>query len=60
MTIESQIDSIVDETERLIARNYWEYSEVFERNHPILLQLVAALGLTSEQLDQMFIAGSKL
>ena len=59
-TIETYINNIEDETERLIARNYWEYSEVFERNHPILIQLKSALGITDEQLDNMFKEASKL
>jgi hypothetical protein len=59
-TVETYINNIEDETERLIARNYWEYSEVFERNHPVLLTLVSALGITDEQLDNMFIEASKL
>jgi hypothetical protein len=58
--IETNINNIMNETERLIARNYWEYSEVFERNHPVLLTLVSALGITDEQLDNMFIEASKL
>ena len=59
-TVETVINSIEDETERLIARNYWEYSEVLERNHPVLLALVSALGITDEQLDNMFKEASKL
>jgi hypothetical protein len=59
-TVETYINNIEDETERLIARNYWEYSEVFERNHPVLLTLVSALGITDEQLDNMFKEASKL
>ena len=59
-TVEDTLNGIEDDTQRLIARNYWEYSEVFERNHQILLALTAALGLTDEQLDEMFIAASKL
>lgn len=59
-SVEAYINNIEDETERLIARNYWEYSEVFERNHPVLLTLVSALDITDEQLDEMFKEASKL
>lgn len=58
--IEAYIDSIEDETEKAIARNYWEYSEVFDRQHPLLLSLAGGLGMTKEQLDSMFIEAAKL
>lgn len=42
-------------------RIYWEDSQEFERNHPLLISLgMSILGLTEEQLDDLFIAASKL
>lgn len=59
-SVDTAIHSITDATERAITQNYWEYSEVFERRSPILIGLGTAIGLTEEQLDEMFIAASKL
>jgi len=32
----------------------WEYANSFERLHPALIQLAAAMGYTDEQLDALF------
>jgi hypothetical protein len=32
----------------------WEYASVWDRNDPLILSLGAALGLTSDQIDQLF------
>ena len=54
------IDSIEDETQRLLTQVFWEDSNTFERNHPTLVELGTALGLTEAELDIMFIKASKL
>ena len=54
------IDSIEDPTERLLTQVFWEDSNTFERNHPMLVELGTALGLTEAELDMMFINASKL
>jgi hypothetical protein len=38
----------------------WEYALEFYRNDPLLIQLGNNLNLTEEQIDQFFIAASKL
>lgn len=38
----------------------WEYASEFQRNDPLLKQLAVNLGLTSEQIDQFFIAAATL
>jgi hypothetical protein len=38
----------------------WGYSTAFVRANPLINQMGAALGLTSTQVDQMFIAGAQL
>ena len=58
--VKEVIDSIPDETERIMAQLYWEDSTEFERNHPTLVELGTALGLTEAELDMMFINASKL
>ena len=58
--VQEVIDSISDETERMMAQLYWDDSTEFERNHPTLVGLGTALGLTEAELDMMFINASKL
>lgn len=43
-----------------LARAEWERSQTVQRNRPLVLQMGTALGLTSAQLDQLFIAASQL
>jgi len=58
--IETYIESLTDATEKAIIRNYWEYSEVFERHNSILLSLAKALELSDADLDTLFIEASQL
>ena len=58
--VKEVIDSISDETERMMAQLYLEDSTEFERSHPTLVELGTALGLTEAELDIMFINASKL
>ena len=56
---------LLDEVETLVTGDrtsqlYWEYASVIERDNEILLMMAEQLGLTSEQVDEMFIAASKL
>lgn len=55
------IEAIQDATERRMVQIYWDDSQEFERSHPMLTSLGGSiLGLTDEQLDDLFIAASKL
>lgn len=58
--VDTAIDSIQDPTVRDITRVEWEYAPYIERNHPMLIPLGAALGLTNEQIDQAFIEASNI
>ena len=56
---------LLDEVETLVTGDrtsqlYWEYASVVERDNAILLLMAEQLGLTSEQVDEMFIEASKL
>lgn len=42
------------------ARIEWDYSSEVHRHKPFVLSLGAQLGLTGEQLDQLFIAASQI
>ena len=56
---------LLDEVETLVtgdrtAQLYWEYASIIERDNAVLLSMANSLGLTSEQVDEMFIEASKL
>lgn len=60
---ESFIDSAIDalsEPNRSLAKITWEYSTEVFRNNPLILSLAPAMGLTSEQVDRLFIQAAKL
>lgn len=55
MGLLSQIDTIVSQMGD-VAKIEWEYASVIEKTNP----LVASMGMTVEQLDNMFLVASKL
>lgn len=42
------------------ARIEWEFSSEVKRNQPLVLALAPVLGMTSDQIDQLFIAAAGL
>jgi len=59
-SVEAAIDAIDDQTDREVARIEWEYATTFERSHPLVNQIGAALGLTPEQIDAMWTEAAAL
>ena len=53
-TIDTAIESITDDTQRVAAETYWQESLHFDRDNPLLNSLAEAVGITQEQLDNMF------
>ena len=56
---------LLDDIEELVKTNkaisiWWEYSLDIQRNDERLLEFAAIAGITSEELDAMFLEGSKL
>jgi len=45
---------------RSLALIEWEYSTMFKRNNPIVNQMAPALGLTAEQIDQVWLLAGTL
>lgn len=43
-----------------LAKLAWKSAQVFRRNSPLVASIGGALGLTSADLDQLFIAGSEI
>jgi hypothetical protein len=58
--VEAAIAAIPDETQRRAAQIEWEYASVVERDNPIIQQLVSALGMTEQQVDEFFAAADRL
>jgi hypothetical protein len=58
--VETQLEAIEDATTRERARVEWEYATAYERTHPLVVQLGAALGLTTAQIDAAFIAAAQM
>lgn len=59
-SVQPAIDAISDVTQRGLVQIAWENSQVFERNNPTLVMLGGALGLTSTQMDDLFIYANTL
>ena len=58
--VQPAIDAIPDATQRAMIQIEWDDSQVFERDRPALIALGSALGLTSVQLDDLFIGAAQL
>lgn len=58
-SVDAAIDAMPEPT-RTVARIEWEYSNDLIRTNPLVAALAPALGLTSEQVDGLFIAASAL
>ena len=51
--VEAAIDAMPGtETEREAARIQWEYETTFQRQHPLVVTLGTALGLTEAEIDE--------
>jgi len=55
-----QADALVKASTDNALKNVWEYGIFADRNSNAIATLSAALGLTSEQVDQMFIDANNL
>ena len=58
--VTSIINSIEDETEKLIVENYFNNSQEFERNHHMLGLITTALGRSEAEVDDFFLEASEL
>lgn len=57
--VQPAIDALPDD-EKLIANTYWNYANNVKRNDPFTLGIGAAIGLSSSEIDDLFIAASKI
>ncbi len=58
-TIDAMIDTL-PEPNKSVAKITWEYSVEFQRNNALLTSMAPALGLTSDQVDQLFALAATL
>jgi len=58
-SVDTAIDALPEPT-KSAARIEWEYSNELQRGNALVAVLTPALGLTSEQVDALFIAASAL
>jgi hypothetical protein len=58
--VQPAIDAIPNATQRALIAIEWEDSLHFERDRPALIGLATALGMTSADLDALFIAAAAL
>ena len=58
--VEPAIAATADEQQRRAAQISWEFATTVERNSPWVASMAGALGLTDEQLDELFVAAAGL
>jgi hypothetical protein len=58
--VQPLIDSIEDPLDRRLAQIEFDTSQVFKRDRPLIEQLRPGLGLTPEQLDDLFIFANSI
>ena len=59
-SVQPAIDAIPDPLQKALVQNDWDERLNFERTNATLIALATGLGMTSDQLDQLFIAGATL
>lgn len=52
--VSAAIDALPDGADKEKARIEWEFAAVFERAHPLIAVVAAALGISAEQIDVMW------
>lgn len=58
--VQPAIDAIADLTKRELTQIWWDDAPNFERTNPVLIELGTAIGLSSAEIDQLFITAAKL
>jgi hypothetical protein len=59
-SVQPAIDAVADPAVRASMQIEWDDRLTFERTNPMLGALATGMGMTSDQLDQLFIAGATL
>ena len=59
-SVEAFISDLPDDASKIIIKSAWNNNATFERSSPTINTIAIALGLTDEQVDNLFRAGSAL
>lgn len=59
-TVDTALANITDPMTRKASQIEWEYATEIRRDSPLVTQLSSSLGLTEEQMDQLFLLASTL
>ena len=57
--VQPAIDAIADPVQRAMVQAEWDKSQDFERNRPTLIALATAIGMTSADIDNLFIGAAQ-
>lgn len=57
--VEATIDAIQDPTQKALMLSWWNDSQTYDRDNPELISMADSIGLTEEQLDEMFLSASR-
>lgn len=58
--VNTAIGAIPDEVQRTKALSWWEYAQSLRRDNQWVLMIGTALGLTEQQVDDLFIAAKQI
>jgi hypothetical protein len=58
--VQPAIDAIPNPVQRALMQSEWDDSQTFQRHRPALLQMAAAIGLASSDLDDLFTLAATL
>lgn len=58
--VQPAIDAIADPVQRGMVQIEWDDSQEFQRTRPTLIALAAAIGMTAEDLDNLFTQAAQL
>jgi hypothetical protein len=57
--LREQVETLITAADQT-TKDYWEFSLEYIHDHPVLVGMATALGITEEQRKQMFIDGAQI
>lgn len=58
--LRSQVETIINDRTDQALKDAWQYATEYKRDDDLLNQMIAYIGLTQDQVDQMFTVGATL
>ena len=56
--LRDEVEAVIDSADQ-DTKDGWEYATYYERDNPLLLALVPALGVTTEEIDEIFLRAAE-